>query len=769
MRTFQTFCTIALFIILLISGCSKNHPISYNGNTNDLITISFTDEKFINENNSQEYTYTQGITWEALIEDEPLFAYRITTSDGELPENILTDSNGWVYQNETEEESTIWTDETELEISFNSINGVLKHIITKFEVKFLHDDQESEIVSASFFDFREIGTVLTTTGGDCNGHTTGTGLIFLISERILDIFVDGLYAGHFMYRLNIISEIDSTLISEGEWYNTINCEDIRRVELDGYTTPPLVPNEDGELTQFETYIVTRSGFTDENNPAIANFKVQEGFYPNTIIYNGLEQNGLDTGNDTWALGDNHFVTYVDPCLSTMPPYVVTEEGYHFATAFWIDRNGNYVLIGSEDLQIFLHLGWYGEYQNNNPNPPNILRNVVFDELTGLNYYSGIKYFDMRLDGEPFEFASLPASDYNITDSNGIEWLRVPIEHEIAQNVILTGLSYGEHTFTARAVDLQLAVDETPAEFIFMVFEPIPSDEKEGIIILDDTPHSQYSSPEELIDELYLEFLSDYNGLIECLDRNELQNTVWIHQMHFGKDVFSPTDLQSYELIIYHSDSPTQDCKFAHEYDVINIYLNQGGNLVFSGGANLMKFVQRDCRNFNFPLLEKYFGIPLFDTNAIDIVRFEEFTPLEPPFLNLQFFIKALAENGFIENIDLQIPSFNPFVNYQPILQDTVNALGPVALFENYESATEEIFRFGCRQPEAGTSFPQWDDIDDEDHYPSENQFNLYNGKSVALKKITEKNKCYIFGFPLAYMDPDDVRAMLNQIIAEIEQ
>ena len=181
------------------------------------------------------------------------------------------------------------------------------------------------------------------------------------------------------------------------------------------------------------------------------------------------------------------------------------------------------------------------------------------------------------------------------------------------------------------------------------------------------------------------------------------------------------------------------------------------------------FVQTDCYNWNFPLLEKYFGIPLSDINAIDIVRFEEFTPLAPPFFRLQFFVKALAENGFVENIDLQIPSFNPMVNYQPILQDTVNALGPVALFENYDSDTEEIFGFGCRQPEAGTSFPQWDDIDDEDHYPSENQFNIYNGKSVALKKITEKNKCYIFGFPLAYMEPGDVRAMLNQIIAEIEQ
>jgi len=768
MRTFKTSFTITFLLILFISGCSKNHPTSCNGDTDNLIVISFTYEKVINENNSQEYTYTQGITWKALIEDEPLFAYRITTTDGELPANILTDSNGWVYQNEPEEESTIWTDKTELEISFNSVNGVLEHIITEFEVKFLHDGQESEIVSASFFDFREIGTILTTTGGDCNGHTTGTGLIFLISEKILDIFVDGLYADHFMYRLNIISEIDSTLINEGEWFNSINCEDIRRVELNSNTIPSLVPNEEGELTQFETYIVTRSGFADEDNPAIANFKVQEGFYPNTIVYNGLEQNGVYTGNDTWALGENHFITYIEYNLGIMPPYVVTEDGYHFATAFWIDKNEDYVLIGSEDLQIFLHFGWQGEYQNNSPRPPNILQNVVLDDLTGSPYFSDIKYFDMRLDGEPFEYASLPASVYNIIDNNGTEWLRVPIEHEIAQHITLTGLSYGEHTFTARAVDLQLAVDETPAEFTFMVFEPVPSGEKEGIIILDDTPYHPSFSPEELIDELYLEFLSDYNGPIENLDRHELQNTVWIPELHFYKDVFSPTDLQSYELVIYHSDSPTQDCKFAREYDVLNIYLSLGGNLVFSGGANLM-FVQTDCYYWNFPLLEKYFGIPLSNINAIDIVRFEEFTPLEPPFFNLQFFVEALAENGFVENIDLQIPSFNPMVNYQPILQDTVNALGPVALFENYDSAAEEIFGFGCRQPEAGTNFPQWDDIDDEDHYPSENQFNIYNGKSVALKKITEKNKCYIFGFPLAYMEPGDVRTMLNQIITEIEQ
>ena len=47
MRTFQTCCTIAFLVILHISGCSKKYPTSCNGDTDNLIVISFTEVKVI--------------------------------------------------------------------------------------------------------------------------------------------------------------------------------------------------------------------------------------------------------------------------------------------------------------------------------------------------------------------------------------------------------------------------------------------------------------------------------------------------------------------------------------------------------------------------------------------------------------------------------------------------------------------------------------------------------------------------------------------------
>ena len=38
---------------------------------------------------------------------------------------------------------------------------------------------------------------------------------------------------------------------------------------------------------------------------------------------------------------------------------------------------------------------------------------------------------------------------------------------------------------------------------------------------------------------------------------------------------------------------------------------------------------------------------------------------------------------------------------------------------------------------------------------------------VNKKKVTEDNSCYIFGFPLAYMEPEQVKSMMTQILSEI--
>ncbi|MCK4652816.1 MAG: hypothetical protein KAU01_00040, partial [Candidatus Cloacimonetes bacterium] len=67
-----------------------------------------------------------------------------------------------------------------------------------------------------------------------------------------------------------------------------------------------------------------------------------------------------------------------------------------------------------------------------------------------------------------------------------------------------------------------------------------------------------------------------------------------------------------------------------------------------------------------------------------------------------------------------------------------------------------IYRLGCK--------PAGDGLLD----PSQYEYDLYNGQPIGLRKETGGSKCYIFGFPLAYMVPDQVRLLMNQIIEEIE-
>ncbi len=756
MKTFQTIFTITFIVILFISGCSKNHPTSCNVDTDNLIEISFTDEKVINENNTQEYTYIQGITWKALIKEEPLFAYRITTSNGELPASIVTDSNGWVYQNESQEESTIWTDKTELEISFNSVNGVLEYIIIEFEVKFLYDDQESAVVSASFFDFREIGTVLTTSAGDCNGHTTGTGLIFLIRENILDIFVEGLYADHFMYRLNIISEIDSTLISEGEWFNSLNCEDIRKVELNSYTTPQLIPNEEGELTQFETYIITRSGFADEDNPAIANFKVQEGFYPGTVIYFG-EENSI--ANGIYALGTHHFATYLDDGINELLPSVITSDGVHIATAFWFNSEENYTAIGSDDFQIYMKWGYNGEYEDNNPHRQRY--EVTLDELTGQHYYCEVVGYDIRLDGAPYYYPPIPATgEYLQIDDDGKEWLRIPANSIIGQETIVTITSfgdilenmYGEHTFEVRAIDQQGEVDETPHVFTFTIVQPIPKAEKEGVLIIDDefdTPQS----PSNLFDTFYEYIISDYATEYGYINREILKEFMFSNGMdglHHAKSIIAPSEIQQYKTIIYHSDNGVAEFEFWKEFESFKIYLLQGGNLILSSGATL-KETHHKCSLNTFDILEEYFGIPMNNEDAIGYVS--------TTYIDNPFFIQAISEGSY-NDIDLLLPSFNTVITNPnaPIL--SVNGLGPVAYFNDHEA--EIIYSYGCKEVGEDPPGCPFHII------PTQEEYDEFNGLPIALKYETTNNSCYIFGFPLAYMEPDQVKSMMTQILFEID-
>ncbi|MCK4312193.1 MAG: hypothetical protein KAW88_05610 [Candidatus Cloacimonetes bacterium] len=792
--------TTLTVIILIIGACGRKGSTYLNKKPIIRITsyegvIEPTEIDSVNP-----VSFRQKIYWEASDEDGVIDSYAFRVVDENLqplkdnegntigtPGYEIVDEDGWVYHYKAGADETIpleiteakhiWTNQVYAVINFPANeDGDSTDVTSVFEVKCRDNRwEECEITAKKYFhvNSEEPKCTVGSTKGDINGKTIGTGVIFSFNIIDEDQFV-GSIPDYFKFKLER-KDLAGNLIPESEggypdaiWsteYESNVQEYLTTLDdFDGTRAALILNNIVNSVPQDSTYLtawaIDLAGIVSE--PKIISFIVKEGFYPSTLIYNGVRQQGVDCGNDTFVLGTNHFVTYIDEALGRLIPSVMTSEGPHYSTPFWYDKDENYIAISSNDLKVYMKWGYDGEYEGNSRQGKKVSK--VLDEQTGQPYFTEITYFDLRLDGEAYCYAPLPASEYNIIDEDtGKEWLRVPMGHEISQETILTGLQAGTHRFEVRAVDLQYVGDETPTEFVFKIIEPIPAEEKEGILVIDDALADVNNCPEEYVDSLYSkEFFADYNGRVDQLDRDELKNTIWIEQLHFSKDVFSPTDLEPYKIVVYHFDSPTGGtpgtCNIPKEYDVLNLYLRGGGNLIISGGSNLKVDALRDFRIFGFPFLDRYFGIQGKEEESIKYFEKDGTTPYSSVFWTVPYFIKATPDNGFTGDVELQIPSFNTRVNWQEILQIPVESLGPVAFFDEALLINEPtvIYRLGCK--------PAGDGLLD----PSQYEYDLYNGQPIGLRKETGESKCYIFGFPLAYMVPDQVRLLMNQIIEEIE-
>ncbi len=789
---------IAMLVLLLIfSACGRKGSLE----TNIKPTINITSYEGVEElaliDSIQPASFQQKIYWEASDEDGIVekYAFRVVDKDMLPFSNIqgdaigtpgyeIVDDYGWVYHYQTgadetiplelSDSKTIWTDQVYAIINFPANqDGDSTDVTSVFEVKCKDNfPEECEESAIKYFHVNSLKPLCTvgSTKGDISGNTIGTGIVFSFNIIDDDQFV-GSIPDYFLFKLEK-KDLLGGLITGEEGYpdivwstkyeRNIGEYEVTLDDYEGLRAALKLNNIENGIPQDSTYItawaVDLAGIFSE--PTTISFVVKEGFYPGTLIYNGIKQGTIEPGNNLFVLGANHFVTYIDASLGRLIPSVMTSEGAHYSTPFWISKNAEYTVIHSNDMKIYMKWGYYGEYQNNSPNPPNKKNANVLDERTGSKYFSEIRFYDLRMDGEAYYYAPLPASEFNILDEEtGKEWLRIPVSHTIAQETIITGLSPGVHRFEVRAVDLQNVPDKTPTEFVFNLFEPIPASEKEGILILDDSDNHSMISPEAYVDSLYQEYyFEDYTGRVDFLDRKWLVDNILSSKFHFDKAEFCPTDLQSYKTIIYHSDQPINLGSFQKEYDVINLYLKGGGNLVLSIGANLKTVVLRDVRNWAFPLLDRYFGVDGSDEESILILEKNGVTALEPSFINLPYFVKAIPDNGFTEEIDLMIPSFHPFVNIHPFLQIPVNAIGPVAYFDEskLDENTTVIYRFGC--------VPAGDGPLD----PSNFEYNTYNEQPVGLKRQVGESKCYVFSFPLSYMEPIQVKEMSSQISDETE-
>ena len=821
LRNYFILTTILLASLIIISSCAERKG-TYEPDAPPVIAItSYTGVDSLDIDTPEELeewlenptSFQQDIWWSAYDPDGVVegYAFRISVFDEDLRGYVpiavpgfdeIMEPDGWVLHyiegaDETEPMDTenftnvtIWSQLLNAVINFPA-NGevmlddfgnpvyqevlegadsvlVYEPVRSMFEVKCIDDSGLPSETAVKYFNNESAApkVFIASSQGEIDGETVGTGL--RINFTILDF--DPLAeaeADYFLFKMlqrNLDGSFPATQ-PEGYdvWYEIEGFDDKGEVILTNteYTYPNIFPNTyDGDVAQDSTLIVAKAidvaGI--ESRADTISFAVKEGFHPGTVIYYG----GEDSGNDVWVLGSNHFVTYQDGSIAKVIPNVLKPDGNHFATPFWIDLEGNYTAINSDDLNIYMRWGYYGEYELKDPGER--LLNEVWDEETGDQYFTEIIAFDLRLDGEPYNYPPLDPQYFNFTDDDGTEWLRVPATIEVGQENVLYGLQAGEHSFVVRAVDLQLVPDPTPSVFDFILYDPIPLSEKTGVCIIDNDSDATPYCPDDTTDVLYEYFLGDYVGTVVNLDREDapLDNK----QYHFNRSVFSPTDLMEYELIVYHSDYPTVDTNFIAEYDPLYLYLLSGGNMILSGGSGLAAAQEEAVAGY-YRILDRFLGIPLpedgEDTGG-EILRVS-WDGVNASFFNLQFLTYVQPVNGSYGIIDLQVPSFNGN------LIDNLGhgGLGPVSYITGINEMAQPLYTFGCRSPENDPEIEEWDDECDVDWIPCEEQYNFFSPQYVGIKYSTENTNCYTFSFPLAYMDKDQVRSMFNQILTEISR
>jgi hypothetical protein len=780
--------TAVLLVTLSFSACGRKGELNPNVGPTIRITSyeGVIDSTAVDTDNPA--LFQQKIYWEANDADGVVesYAYRVVDKDGNpypngTPGHNVVDEEGWIYHYndgadqsiplaETDQKS-IWTNDVYTIINFPAnIDGDSAVVVSRFDVKCKDNDGNNSIAvdqdgvaispnseyASKYFSAYSLapGVSISSTKGNLNGAQIGRGIVFQFSIMDSDPYV-GSVPDYFKFRLEK-RDLLGRIISEAEGgypdteYTTKNQANVSRFLMTEFTEPSLLFNtyESGSPID-STYIIVKSvdlaGIESEEEEV--GFAVRDGFYPGTIIFNGA----VDANkNAIYALGDNHYTTFIAEQIPTILPSTLTVEGTHFATPFWIDNNGDYSVIGSNNLSIYMKWGYKGQYESDNPNNKKI--GTVIDELTNLEYFSEVRYYDLRLDGEAFVYAPLPAVDYNVVDEDtGKEWLRVPVNANIAEDVTLTGLDIGTHKFEVRAVDLQDVADKTPAVMIFNIVDPTPISEKSGILVIDDDADN--SLPDDMMDAFYVEALSDYTGTIDFMDRNENESPNF--KLHFSKASLPATELVKYKTIIYHSENK-KDSGFWKEYDAMNLYLNSGGNVILSTNSNLSNTIMLNSRKEGFNLISRYFGVSVDNEESTKTLPK---TPQDPILEFKPLFHYAVKAANMTADLDLQRnESILSFIDNHPITQIAVDAHGLISYFDEdlLLDGTEVLYRLGCKEVGDGIYDPSLDEI------------NTYGNQPIAIRKLTDSNKCYLFSFPLSFMKADQAKIMFNQIMSEIE-
>jgi len=704
---------LIIFSFIILVSCTNEIVTTTES---DIVVSSFTGEKV--EISLDEYIYRQTIRW---IGEGSDYELKVFTTNNSVIDGANSDGIINITGNLSSNHEFIY------EVS--SSNGILPYIISEIEII---DTETDESLLASFMDGRMIGTQLVGQLGNIDGHDIGTSIKLTVRESIENIFVEGMYAHHFMYRL---VRPDYTT----EWYSTFDLPDIRKIELNSQTTPALEANQPDEQTTIEAYVVTRNGFEDTDNPASVSFMVNSSYHPSSLIYCGIDEFGAYTNQHDaiMALGENNYkyARYSwDPYIN---PSEFVDGTTRFGTRLWKDYDGNNTVINSEDLSIFLKCGWMGEYLTNNP--LGTRKEQVYDEETENNYMAEIEFIDLKLDG------SIP--DLNIEDSFEYEgWLRVPVTPEQRLTFELRNLAAGEHTFTQRIVDCQPMADPSPASYTFNIVDPVSAENKAGILIIDSTVHNASTTPEDIIDEFYNDIAYNHYHTSYDYDQNTFNS-------------ISPSDMQEYKLVLIHNDSHNNNRALIYQQVALNLYLQNGGNMMISKSSNWTVEQYYLEEQIYSDFYATYLG---FEQSATIANRINYQGSTGTPMNGMPFFKTAVGVNDY-PDINVELPGFNNLFN----LFNLTGGLWNIVYFTNLADNLEEIYTFGGVTPIIDSEFYEWDDADDDDGFPSENQINQLNGKVMAYKKDFGAGKTYVLGFPLSHMYVDQARIFLDKVMLEL--
>jgi hypothetical protein len=604
--------------------------------------------------------YQQIIYWSAWASDGVVvgYAYRVLDEDGKpistagnsfidadgsvTPDVLKNDEfidpkNGWVlhYERGALEDypldspyskRTVWTERVFTVVNFPSIRegDNIIPLPSSFEVVAINNrGVVSKPAIKHFYTTSAKSQILIASSrGALVGEPKTLGMGIKITFRI-----DGMNTGSvgtvpvrewfFRYRLYRETNDSAATIVPGsdtgwELYSTLTEPKVDEVVLTGWgsdTTPELVSNFPSgsdtptSITVLEAVMVDLAGV--ESDVARVKFYIDDRFRPSTLIYM----------THTYVLGEHHFVDTQDNSNIDVPPSMTSNEGVRVSAPFTVspvlNSSGDiesllWSTVGNEQTRFWFRWGYNGEFENNSPNEK--VKSELLD-ANGVNYYSEVSYFHIRLNGQQIHYPPLQGPGMQPRP----DWLRVPVNHEISQRLAINGLNQGMNTLEVAVEDLQGLLDPDPAKIEFLVAEPKPIIERSGVLYIDCNRYTEASDQASLI-SFYQEVMQQAGLDFTYLHRETLFDRVRLsggYNIRLENHLFPVAYLQNFKYVIYASDSYSANLTtLSNDFDGLRLFMRGGGTMVLIGNQNLVNQARANNR-----LLTGFFGFPVSTSSS----------------------------------------------------------------------------------------------------------------------------------------------------------